>query len=120
MVMMMVMGMVMKMVMVMVMVISFPPSGRLRRVGRIEEDEVAVVKAQVCDHHHHHYHGDLNNQRVQIVPGSNGNADDVDGDSGKMDLTQEPSLLARLIGEETQARVTLRKFKQMTSEPLKS
>jgi len=40
-----------------------PIDGRLRRVGRIEEDEVAVVKAQ------------------------------------------EPSLLARLIGEETQARV---------------
>jgi len=40
-----------------------PIDGRLRRVGRVEEDEVAVVKAQ------------------------------------------EPSLLARLIGEETQARV---------------
>ena len=36
----------------MILIIVSACSGRLRRVGRIEEDEVAVVKAQVGDLHH--------------------------------------------------------------------
>ena len=40
------------MMMMMILIIVSACSGRLRRVGRIEDDEVAVVKAQVGDHHH--------------------------------------------------------------------
>ena len=47
--------------------IPSPPSGRLRRVGRVEEDEVAVVKAQVSGHHYNHYNGDHHHNRCVIV-----------------------------------------------------
>ena len=56
---------------IMVVVMSFtipsPPSGRLRRVGRVEEDEVAVVKAQVSGHHYNQYNGDHHHNRRVIV-----------------------------------------------------
>ena len=47
-----VMMLVMLKKMMMILIIVSACSGRLRRVGRIEEDEVAVVKAQVGDLHH--------------------------------------------------------------------
>ena len=59
--------MAMMTIMVMSFTIPSPPSGRLRRVGRVEEDEVAVVKAQVSGHHYNHYNGDHHHNRCVIV-----------------------------------------------------